>query len=170
MNSDIATPPERIGKLRLIGQACLMTDAKDDGTSPELTLPHLIKWVEMAVRAHAERALRGMAVSGSQLFALVLLRERGEATSAELARMMRLTPQAMTTLLRSLRDEGYIERRTDSAHGRRLLMQLTPKGCRILAQVHELTPSIEDDVLDGFTVDERITLKRLLARIARRFD
>ena len=147
-----------------------MTDAQDDDGGTELTLPHLIKWAEMAVRAHTERAMRAVPVSGSQLFALVLLRERGETTSAELARMMRLTPQAMTTLLKSLRDDGYIDRRTDSAHGRRLLMTLTDKGRRILAQARALSPAIEDDVLGGFTADERRTLKRLLTRIARRFD
>lgn len=147
-----------------------MAGGDETGEGQDLALPYLVKWVEMAVRAQAERAMRDMPVSGSQLFALVLLRERGEVTSADLARMMRLTPQAMTTLLKSLREEGYIHRRTDSAHARRLLMRLTDKGRAILAEAHALSPGIEDNLLEGFTGEERRTLKRLLARIARRFD
>jgi DNA-binding MarR family transcriptional regulator len=140
--------------------------AKSDGS--DMTLPHLVKWVEMVVRARAERAMRGMPVSGSQLLVLVLLWERGEATSAELARMMRITPQAMTTLLGPLREQGYIERRVDAAHARRLLLSLTSKGAGIIQDARALSPAIEDDLLEGFTAEERQTLKRLLGRIARR--
>jgi len=139
-----------------------------DGTG--LTLPHLVKWVEMAVRARTERALRDLPVSGTQMFVLVLLWERGEATSAELARMMRITPQAMTTLIGPLRDQNYIERRVDSAHARRMLLRLTPDGVAMIRQARSLTPAIEDDLLDGFSDDERVVLKRLLGRIARRYD
>lgn len=135
----------------------------------ELTFPHLVKWVEMATRARVERAMRESSVSSSQLFALALLNERGEATSAELARLMHLTPQAMTTLLRPLRDDGLIERHADAAHGRRLQLELSDKGRALMQAVHDLCPALEDDLLDGFDAAERATLKTLLARIARRF-
>jgi DNA-binding MarR family transcriptional regulator len=142
--------------------------AKGDGE--ELTLPHLVKWVEMVTRAETEQAMRAMPVSGSQLFVLVLLDSRGEATSADLARMMRITPQALTTLLRPLREAGYIARRTDEEHARRLLLRLTDRGRKILAQARALSPAIEDSLLSDFSADERKALKTLLARIARRFD
>lgn len=138
-------------------------------SSDTLTLPHLVKWVEMVTRAEAEEAMRGMPVSGGQLFALVLLHERGEATSAELARMMRVTPQAMTTLLGPLRERGYIERRVDSDHARRLLLNLTPAGAAVIAEARSLAPVIEKNLLADFTSDEKRTLKHLLGRIARRF-
>ena len=134
----------------------------------ELTFPHLIKWVEMAVRARVERAMRTLPVSTSQLFVLVLLEEQGEATSADLARMMYLTPQAMTTLLAPLRDQDLIARRGDDAHGRRQLLRLTDKAGAVLAQARELTPAIEEDLLVGFSEAERDTLRTLLARIVGR--
>lgn len=135
----------------------------------ELTFPHLIKWVEMATRARVERAMRDSPVSSSQLFALALLNGRGEATSAELARLMHLTPQAMTTLLAPLRDAGLIERHADATHGRRLQLRLGDKGRALLQEVHDLCPALEDDLLEGFDPNERATLKALLARIALRF-
>jgi len=147
-----------------------MGDGSQHDPEKTLTLPHLVKWVEMVTRAQTERAMRGMAVSGSQLLALVLLRERGEATSAELARMMQITPQALTSLLRPLRDQGYLTRRIDEEHARRLPLSLTEKGQRILEQARSLSPAIEDALLADFSADERVTLKRLLARLARQFD
>jgi len=143
---------------------------KDNIATAEMPLLYLFKWVEMVARARVERAIRDMPVSGTQLLVLVLLRERGEATSAELARMMRLTPQAMTTLLRPLRDGGLIERRQDDDHGRRLLMRLTDHGLSILKDTRRLIPEIEDDLLDGFSEEECELLRRLLSRIARRLD
>jgi len=142
----------------------------DDSSNPSaLSFPHLIKWVEMATRARVERAMRGAPVSSSQLFALALLAERGEATSAELARLMHLTPQAMTTLLGPLREGGLIERRTDEAHRRRLQLQLSAQGAALLNELRAMAPAVEEDLLDGFDAAERATLKRLLARVARRF-
>jgi DNA-binding MarR family transcriptional regulator len=138
-------------------------------TKRALSFPHLVKWVEMATRARVERAMRDHPVSSSQFFALALLHERGEATSADLARLMHLTPQAMTTLLAPLRDSGLIERRTDAAHKRRLQLQLSAKGEEVLGELRSTGPEIEADLLGGFTDEERETLKRLLGRVARRF-
>lgn len=132
--------------------------------------PHLIKWAEMAVRARVERAMRDQSISSSQLFALVLLDERGEATGAELARLMHLTPQALTTLLRPLRDQGLIEREVDEAHKRRLNMRLTDAGRTTIRQARSLTPEIERAMLTGFSAAERDTLLALLERVARPLD
>lgn len=157
-----------IGKRDALLQSGAMADGKND--TGEVTFPHLVKWVEMAVRARIEREMRDFPISSSQLFAVVLLEARGEATSAELARMMRLTPQAMTTLLGPLRKDGYIAATPDTAHGRRLLLRLTDKGQGLIERARELTPGVEDEFLEGFTAKERSLLKRMLARIAERFD
>lgn len=150
-------------------QSGAMADEKRHDAG-EVTFPHLVKWVEMAVRARIERELRDFPISSSQLFAIVLLEARGEATSAELSRMMRLTPQAMTTLLGPLRRDGYIAATPDEAHGRRLLLRLTAGGRALIERARELTPAVEDEFLEDFTADERVLLKRMLARIAERFD
>lgn len=141
-----------------------------NGPGAGLSFPQLVKWAEMVTRAEAERAMRDMPVSSTQLFVLVLLGQRGEATSADLARMMRITPQALTTLLAPLRQQGFITRRTDDAHARRLLISLTASGEALLADARRLSPGIEDRLLPDFTPEERATLKRLLARVAHRFD
>jgi len=158
-----------IGKATALGQTPAMAADDHSDTERDLTFPHLVKWVEMATRARVERAMRDSPVSSSQLFAMALLHERGQATSAELARLMHLTPQAMTTLLGPLTEGGLIERRPDENHGRRILLQLSEGGRAVLVDVRALAPALEDDLLDGFSAEERIALKGLLARVARRF-
>ena len=87
-----------IGKRRFIGQAAAMAEEAIAKSVDTLTFPHLIKWAEMVTRAQAERAMGSLPVSSSQMFVLVLLHEHGEATSAELSRMMRITPQGAVSL------------------------------------------------------------------------
>lgn len=147
-----------------------MTRDKQDATGEQMGFPHLVKWVEMAVRARVERSMRDLPISSGQLFALVLLDERGAATAAELARLMHLTPQALTTLLKPLRDQGLIEREVDAAHRRRLIMGTTEAGRAVIARARALTPDIEGAMLAGFSAEERTTFLRLLARVARPVD
>lgn len=141
-------------------------DEQDEG----LSFPHLVKWAEMVTRAETERVLQDLPVSSSQLFVLVLLGEMGEATSAQLARRMRITPQALTTLLKPLRTKGMIVRRTDADHARRMPLRLSAEGEKVLGRARELSPGIEVSLLADFSAEERATLKRLLARIARQFE
>ncbi len=135
-----------------------------------LTFPHLMKWAEMVTRAQAERAMGCLPVSSSQMFVLVLLHERCEATSAELSRMMRITPQALTMLVKPLLSEGFLSRKPDASHARRLQLRLTDKGVALIESARVLSPGIEDDLLQDFSAVERTTLKQLLSRIARRFE
>ena len=132
--------------------------------------PQLIKWVQMAVRSRVERAMRDLPISPSQLFALVLLDERGSATAAELARLMFLTPQALTTLLKPLRDQNLIEREVDEAHRRKLIMRLTDQGHAVIGRARATRPIIENDMLADLSDAGRQTLLRLLARIVRPLD
>ena len=150
-------------------QSGAMAGRNERDEAEEFTFPHLVKWVEMAVRARIERDMRDFPISSSQLFAIVLIEARGEATSAEVARMMRITPQAMTTLLGPLRREGYIVATPDQAHRRRLLLKLTGKGRATLERARKLNPAVEEEFLGDFTAEERALLKQMLAQIAEGF-
>lgn len=144
-----------------------MAGANEDGQHARgMGFPHLVKWVEMSVRAHVERAMRGQPISSSQLFAMVLLDEHGEATAAELARLMHLTPQSLTTLLKPLRDQELIEREPDKEHRKRLTMRVTDKGQTMIEQARAFTPAIEESMLGALTEEERAQLTHLLTKIA----
>ncbi|WP_169542543.1 MarR family winged helix-turn-helix transcriptional regulator [Sphingomonas baiyangensis] len=128
--------------------------------------PHLVKWVEMAVRARVDRAIRPHPVSTVQLLLLVMLEELGEATSAQLARTMQLTPQAMTTLLKPLAERGLIARTPDPTHRRRVLLRLANEGRALLADIRRSTTEVEESLLAALSPAERVQLHALLMRVA----
>jgi DNA-binding MarR family transcriptional regulator len=69
---------------------------------------HDLSWTESAVMAR--------------------LAKDGPATTAELARSEAVKPQSMGTVVASLEEEGFIERKPHPTDGRQLNIQLTPKG------------------------------------------
>jgi DNA-binding MarR family transcriptional regulator len=69
---------------------------------------HDLSWTESAVMAR--------------------LAKDGPATTAELARSEGVKPQSMGTVVASLEEKGFIERKPHPTDGRQLNIQLTPKG------------------------------------------
>jgi DNA-binding MarR family transcriptional regulator len=66
--------------------------------------------------------------SWPQLAILRRLDSDGPATTAELARAERVTPQSMGALVAELEAGGYVARTDDVADGRRRLVSLTASG------------------------------------------
>ena len=102
--------------------------------------------------------------------ALGRLDRAGSATSAELARIEQITPQAMGNTLAGLEDRGLIERNADPHDGRRIIMSLTDAGRAILRDKRNTRARQVAAALDaGFTPAELDTLRAaapLLQRLA----
>jgi DNA-binding MarR family transcriptional regulator len=78
------------------------------------------------------RRLRQAPVEGElplpQRAALARLGRGGPMSSAELARLEQISPQSMGSTLAALESRGLVERRSDPADGRRIVMSLTAAG------------------------------------------
>jgi DNA-binding MarR family transcriptional regulator len=88
--------------------------------------------------------------------ALSVLDRSGPASSAELARRVQITAQAMGVTLGGLRTRGLVERRPDPDDGRRALLTVTDAGRRALedkrnARVELVARALADG---GFTAAE----------------
>lgn len=66
--------------------------------------------------------------------ALARLDREGPATSAELARKEQITPQAMGATLSALQARGLVERHSDPADRRRVVLAPTSAGSRVLTE------------------------------------
>lgn len=66
--------------------------------------------------------------------ALSRLDREGPATAAELARKEQITPQAMGATLSALQARGLIERNSDPADRRRVVLAVTPAGAQVLTE------------------------------------
>jgi DNA-binding MarR family transcriptional regulator len=65
---------------------------------------------------------------------------------------------------------GYVRRRADPKHGRRLLLTLTPKGERAYAAIAIAARRRHDNVLKALTAEERVVLERALGKLQARAE
>ena len=64
-----------------------------------------------------------------------------------------------------LEGRGLVVRTADPTDRRRKIVELTPAGERLLTGLDELVRAVDDELLAGFSAEERATLVRLLQRI-----
>jgi DNA-binding MarR family transcriptional regulator len=122
------------------------------------------------------RKLRQVPVEGdltmAESSALSRLERGGPATSSDLARLERISPQSMGVTVAALLDRGLIERSRDPEDGRRIVLSITSAGVRT---VHDKrgarTELIAEALRDAFTARELSQLmaaSALLERLAER--
>jgi DNA-binding MarR family transcriptional regulator len=100
--------------------------------------------------------------------ALARLERSGSATSSDLARSERISPQSMGVTVASLLDQDLIERSRDPEDGRRIVLSITEAGRQT---VHDRrgarTEAVAAALRDGFSEDELGQLKAAAALIER---
>jgi DNA-binding MarR family transcriptional regulator len=104
--------------------------------------------------------------------ALSRLERAGPATSSDLARVDRISPQSMGVTVAALLDRGLIERNRDPQDGRRIVLSVTEAGRSTLRDKRGArTEHIAAALRDGFSADDLSQLERaaaLLERLAER--
>lgn len=122
-----------------------------------LLLPRLTKQVQRRSGVRVGLHLR-------LLVALSYLRDHGGAPQQELADALAMDANNVVLLLNELEDLGHVSRRRDPADRRRHLVELTPDGRRALTAAERAQRSIEEEVLQALSREERQTLLDLLRR------
>ena len=100
------------------------------------------------------------------------LERGGPASSSELARYDRISPQSMGVTVAALLERGLIERNRDPQDGRRIVLSVTEAGLRTLRDKRGArTEHIAATLRDWFTEDEirqLMSASALLERLAER--
>ena len=118
------------------------------------------------------RKLRQVPVEGELTLAessvLARLERFGPATSSDLAREDRISPQSMGVTVATLLERGLIKRSKDPGDGRRIVLSITEVGVRT---VHDRrgarTERIAQALRAGFSDDERGQLEASLPLLER---
>jgi DNA-binding MarR family transcriptional regulator len=100
--------------------------------------------------------------------ALSRLERGGPATSSDLARLERISPQSMGVTVAALLDRGLVERSRDPEDGRRIVLSITETGLRT---VHDKrgarTEQIAAALRAGFSDEELGQLRTTAALLER---
>ena len=106
----------------------------------------------------------------SETWALSRLDRGGPATSSDLAKQDRISPQSMGATLAALEQRGLIERRRDTGDGRRILLSISDAGRQMVNdRLGARTEQIAAALRAGFTADELgqlLAVAPLLERLA----
>ena len=125
---------------------------------------YLLMRVHRALRATIDDTLRPHGFTMPQVAVLFALGRKTGLSTAELARLAFVTPQAMGEVLAGLEAKGFVIRRAHDSHGRILPAELTPAGIEARNLCHDVLVRAEGQMLADLSVDERDTLGRSLER------
>ena len=96
------------------------------------------------------------------------LERGGPASSSELARYDRISPQSMGVTVAALEDRGLIERDRDPEDGRRIVLSITEAGRQLIHDKRGArTGQIAAALGDGFSGDELTQLKAVVPLLER---
>lgn len=125
-------------------------------------LLYLVKQVELAVRSHLDNLLRPAGLTALQYTALTVLERHPDLSAAQLARNSFVTAQSMADMINALEGRGLIERHRDLADRRRLVVDLTAAGRKLLELYRDQVAALEARMVAGLGADEISGLRRCL--------
>jgi len=104
-------------------------------------------------------------VSPNQFLVLMALAETGQVCQQFLAGVIGIDPRNIVPILDSVEARGLISRDTDPADRRRRLIELTPAGRRIVAELSALGEQSERELLASVPEADRESLRRILRTV-----
>lgn len=138
--------------------------ARPEQAAPRLS--YLVFRLERRIRARLDQALARHGVTTTEYMVLSELRLRDGASSAQLARITFVTPQAMNLVIRDLERRELIRREADPNGGRVLRASLSRAGKTVLRRCDRALDEIEQVMLAALDEPERKGLADRLAECA----
>jgi len=132
---------------------------KDSGTG----LVAQITQISKALHRRTGEELLGMRLK--QFMLLGYVRDHQSVTQQELEAALLMDANGVVLLLNELEAAGFSIRKRDPNDRRRHLVELTASGRVALERAEKARDSLEDEILAGFSAEERSALKRLLSRV-----
>lgn len=129
-------------------------------------LGYLIKRVELGLRTELDNHLRQFGLTTQQYAVLSVLCRVDGLSSADLARYLRVSPQATTQLVAALQRRGFVVRHADPNHRKILRVSVTAEGRRILRACDSVRSEIEEVMLGPLDERERRDLWTALRKCA----
>jgi DNA-binding MarR family transcriptional regulator len=131
---------------------------------------YAVAQVYRLLRHATDDALRTCDLTTPQWAALGCMAQNAGISGAELARVHRLTPQTMNTILHNLEQHGMIRREQHPTQGTVLCVYLTEQGHERLAAATRQAEAVQERMLSRLNPVERATLVELLERCTAALD
>src|SRR5690606_15568608 len=104
-------------------------------------------------------------ISSSQWVILMKAAHEKDVTAADLAKGLEYDPGAMTRMLDRLEKKGVIRRVRAAQDRRRIFIELTPRGRKLLPVLQKASIDVLNQALKGFSAQEFKQLSEALVRM-----
>jgi DNA-binding MarR family transcriptional regulator len=128
----------------------------------------IIRRLQMQIGALIEQELRKLAVTNGQYAVLATIAKRNGSSSADIARRLRVKPQALNEFIPPLEARGFIKRQGHPDNRRILSVYTTPEGEDLLKACDEAVDRLESDFFSVLTGDELEILRGLTFKLIER--
>ncbi|MDT7737539.1 MAG: hypothetical protein QOK09_908 [Mycobacterium sp.] len=138
----------------------------DMGTTDNAPLGYLLHQVMATLRPEVAAALTPLGLSLPEFVCMRMLSMTPGASSAELARLGNVSPQAMNTVLHKLENAQKVTRPASVASGRALPASLTADGRTLLKRAESAVREADARVLGKLSAPQQREFTRMLETLA----
>jgi DNA-binding MarR family transcriptional regulator len=135
-------------------------------TADDAPLGYLLHQAMSTLRPEVAAALTPLGLSLPEFVCMRMLSMAPGASSAELARLGNVSPQAMNTVLHKLENAQIVTRPASVASGRALPASLTADGRTLLKRAEAAVREADARVLAKLSASQQREFKRMLAALA----
>jgi DNA-binding MarR family transcriptional regulator len=115
--------------------------------------------------ARIHTLLEALGLYRGQPSVLQALWEQEGLMHTELARRLQVQPATITRMLQRMERSGFVKRRPDPDDQRVSRVYLTEAGRAVRADVQQVWRRLEEEAFAGFTLEERVLLRRSFLHI-----
>lgn len=116
-------------------------------------------------RIRASALFGEIGLSRGQPPILELLWKKDGCNQREIAEILHIKPATVTDILQRMEKAGLLERRADPSDSRMSRVYLTQKGKRSIIEVEKALNTLENECFRGFTLEEKILLRRFFIQM-----
>ena len=98
----------------------------------------------------------------SQASVLFMLHQQDSMSQKELAAKLNITAPSITSMIQKMERDQYITREPDRHDQRVMRLTLTEKGKSCIQAVKDVADRMEDIMLQGMSLEEKLLFRRLL--------
>ncbi|MFN4019362.1 MAG: MarR family winged helix-turn-helix transcriptional regulator [Erythrobacter sp.] len=113
-----------------------------------------------------DERVRSLSLTGPQARLLLSLERNPKENQAFHAERLEIEPITLTRIVDRLEEAGWVERQADPADRRARILHLTDKSRGIVTRLRTSVEGLFEDMLEGFSADERALFAAMLERIA----
>ncbi|MGP3982158.1 MarR family winged helix-turn-helix transcriptional regulator [Streptomyces sp. KR80] len=135
------------------------------GAEPAGPVSRAIFRVARLHRLLAGQLLRSFGLHAGQEVLMMRLWETGRQRQSELMRVLDQDASTLTRMVQRLEQSGFVRRCPDPGDRRSMIVEPTPAGMALRAQVTAAWEELEATTLDGLGEKERQAAERLLGRL-----